>query len=182
MQVIKLSLRLPLLAMATLLCATACAATPAPEVVREFAAPPDVPEPTSSDPASPPAAVAPTDAQALRNMCSEREFSQAALKDCLEAELRTSEIALAEAEAALAAAIAAWDEYPKYLEAAEAARVAAAAAFAASREAECALAESLAGGAAGNSRRIMGLSCAAALNAQRAARLRDDAARLPPAR
>jgi Lysozyme inhibitor LprI len=162
---------LPQLA-APLLCAAACAATPASETVLEPA-----PSPAASSP--PPAVVAPADAQALRRMCSEREFSQAALKDCLEAELRISETALTESEAALAAAIAAWDEDPGYRAAAETARAAAAAAFAVQREAECAFAQSLAGGAAGNTRQVMALSCAAALNTQRAARLRTEAAGLP---
>ncbi len=165
---------LPLLA--ALVCSTACAVTPTLRSGAEAASEPQSVSPSASESA---ASVTPADAHALRRMCSERAFAQAALKDCLEAELRASQTALAKAEAALAGSIAAWDEDPNYREAAEAARAIAATAFDTHREAECALAQSLAGGAAGNSRQIMALACAAALNSQRASRLDRHASALP---
>ncbi|WP_454725042.1 MULTISPECIES: lysozyme inhibitor LprI family protein [Cupriavidus] len=118
------------------------------------------------------------DARAAREACG--TGSQADMRDCLAGKAHASEHALKQAEQRAVAALAAWDEDAKYATAAVRALRASGAAFARYRDAQCEFATALGGGAAGNTREILGLACVAALNAQRARQLGDAVADLPP--
>ncbi|MDQ1813279.1 lysozyme inhibitor LprI family protein [Massilia sp. CCM 9210] len=99
------------------------------------------------------------------------EFSQAGIRECLAKKAIDSAASLKKAEARAADAISKWDEDANYIKAARAKLRAAGAAFAGYRQAQCAFATSLAGGAVGNSHEISRLACVADMNAQRAMEL-----------
>ncbi|NHZ92813.1 DUF1311 domain-containing protein [Massilia sp. CCM 8733] len=107
------------------------------------------------------------------------QFSQADRRDCLDKMVVDSAVALKQAEARAAAAIAGWDEDDKYIMAAKARLKASVAAFARFRQVQCAFATSLRGGAAGDAHEISRLACVADINTQRSLQLARETADLP---
>ena len=85
---------------------------------------------------------------------------------------------LREAEAELEKKITGWDEDAKYAAAARTRQRTASQTFAVARQAQCALAASLAGGAAGNASEIARGACVYELNSLRAAQLKETAEKL----
>lgn len=108
-----------------------------------------------------------------------RAYPQEGMRQCLAKKAKASEFALRRAETKTAADIAKWDEDAKYVaQAAEKLR-ASNAAFAQFREAQCAFAASLGGGAIGNALEIRHLACIADMNTARAAGLAGAVSGLP---
>jgi uncharacterized protein YecT (DUF1311 family) len=93
--------------------------------------------------------------------------------------LQKTAIALNAAEQKAMGALSKWDEEPKYVAAAKEKLRASNAAFAQYREAQCALAYSLGGGAIGNALDIRRLACAIEQNSKRVAELAAAVSRVP---
>lgn len=113
----------------------------------------------------------------FREECS--AYSEAGMRDCLAAKVRESQHALKQAEERVSAALSKWDEDAKYINLAKTRFVASKKAFAKYREAQCAFAASLGGGAIGNALEMGQLACAAELNGRRAEQLRGAVSDLP---
>ena len=120
---------------------------------------------------------APDNEARIREECSAN--SQAGMRDCLEKRAIASQHALRDTEKKTAEAIAAWDEDKKFIGAAQARLTAATQAFERYREAQCALAASLGGGAVGNALALRRLSCVAAANEMQVEQLRQMGESLP---
>jgi hypothetical protein len=106
-------------------------------------------------------------------------YSQAGMRECLAKKSRESAFALKQAESKAVAAIAKWDEDAKYVALAKEKLKASDAAFERYREAQCALAASLGGGAIGNALEIRRLACVTDLNRLRAESVSAAATALP---
>lgn len=115
------------------------------------------------------AAPCPIDEISLRDECS--AYSQAGMRECLAKHVAASEQALTAAEGRLKTALAKWDEDKKYVDLAKSRLLTATHAFPQGRDAQCAFASSLAGGAAGDSHEIYRLACVAEFNYLRARQL-----------
>lgn len=115
--------------------------------------------------------------RALREECS--AFSQAGMRDCLAKKAEDSQKALRQAEEKVASTLSKWDEEAKYIDQAKAKLAASNKDFAKYRDAQCALASSLGGGAIGNALDMRRLACVAELNNRRAEQLRDAVSDLP---
>jgi hypothetical protein len=108
------------------------------------------------------------------------QFSQAERHDCVSAMATDSAVALRLAEARAAGMIDNWFESAKVKKLANTSLKASSQAFGAYRQAKCAFAGALRGGAIGNAHEISRLACIADTNAQRALELRHDTDALPP--
>lgn len=109
--------------------------------------------------------------RALREECS--AFSEAGMRQCLADKAERSQKALQQAESQMLSALSSWDEDGKYIHRARIRFLTSNQAFAKYREAQCAFASSLGGGAIGNGLEIRRLACVAELNDRRAVLLRD---------
>lgn len=116
------------------------------------------------------------DEKALRDECS--AFSQAGMRECLAKHVTSSEQALKAAEGKLKAALSRWDEERRYVGVAGAKYSASVHAFERGRDAQCAFAAALGGGAVGNALEIRRLACVAASNYLRASQLESSVAGL----
>jgi len=115
--------------------------------------------------------------RALREECS--AFSQAGMRDCLAKKAKDSQKALRQAEEKVVNALSSWDEDQKYIDLAKVKFAASNKDFAKYRDAQCAFASSLGGGAIGNPLDMRSLACVAELNNRRAEQLRDAVSDLP---
>jgi len=115
--------------------------------------------------------------RALREECS--AFSQAGMRDCLAKKAESSREALRQAEEKVASALSKWAEDQKYINQAQLKFAASNKDFAQYRDAQCAFASSLGGGAIGNALDMRRLACVSELNQRRAEQLRDAVADLP---
>jgi uncharacterized protein YecT (DUF1311 family) len=107
----------------------------------------------------------------LREACS--AYSEAGMRDCLAAKARESYNALVQVENQLRAALSRWDEDAKHIRLAQAKLAASDKAFIQYRDAQCAFAASLGGGAIGNALEMRRFACIAELNHRRAKLLHD---------
>jgi uncharacterized protein YecT (DUF1311 family) len=106
-------------------------------------------------------------------------YSEAGIRQCLAKNLQKTATALNAAEQKALAALSKWDEEAKYVAAAKEKLRASNAAFAQYREAQCAFAYSLGGGAIGNALDIRRLACAIEQNSKRIAELAAAVSRVP---
>lgn len=106
------------------------------------------------------------------------QYSMAGKHDCLAKLAGDSALALKQAQAEAAAAIARWDEIDRYIKVAGTKLKASNAAFAAHRDAQCALAMAVVGGGAGNARDSKRLGCVVRMNLQRAGDLASETGNL----
>lgn len=111
------------------------------------------------------------DERAAREECS--AYSQAGMRECLAKKAHNSEGALRQVEEKTISALSEWDEDAKYIALSKEKLRAANAAFAHYREAQCAFAASLGGGAIGNALEIGRLACVVELNNRRVEQLRN---------
>lgn len=112
----------------------------------------------------------------LRDECG--AYSQAGMRECLERQVATSEQAIKEAEGTLKTALSRWDEDKKYVDLAQSRLAIASQVFKKNREAQCAFAAALGGGAVGNALDLKQLACMAELNYTRARQLESAAIEL----
>ena len=115
--------------------------------------------------------------RALREECS--AFSQAGMRDCLAKKAESSQKALRQAEEKVASTLSNWDEDHKYINQAKVKLAASNKDFAKYRDAQCAFASTLGGGAIGNAFDMRRLACVSELNNRRAVQLRDAVSDLP---
>lgn len=115
-------------------------------------------------------------ARVLQEACS--EFSQAGMRDCLAKQADASQMALTQAEELVRQQLTRWDEDAKYIAVAKHQLARSNRDFIRYRATQCELARSLVGGAAGNSREIVRLTCVAELNIKRTEQLRESIAGL----
>lgn len=115
--------------------------------------------------------------RALREECS--VFSQAEMRDCLAKKAESSQKELQQAEENVASILSKWDEDNKYLNQARAKFALSNKGFAKYRDAHCAFASSLGGGAIGAALDMRRLACVTELNNRRAEQLRDAVSDLP---
>ena len=110
---------------------------------------------------------------------SEREFRLecayeiTGVRECLQKKQHATEVDLKRAEEKVQESFGRWDEDQKYINIAKARLVASKKTFVKYREAQCAFASSLGGGAIGNALEMQRLACVAELNNRRAEQLRD---------
>ncbi len=112
----------------------------------------------------------------LRDECS---YEISGVRECLEKKQKISETELMRAEKKIGESFAKWDEDPKFINLAKVKLVASKKAFIQYREAQCAFATSLGGGAIGNALDMRHLACVAELNNRRAEQLRSAISSLP---
>lgn len=115
----------------------------------------------------------------LRNACSDKFFSQAEVKTCLENAAATSLQALAQAEQQIAQALHQWDQEPHYIRHARSQLATSQKTFALYRDQQCKLLSAISGGAAGNAYAIRQLACTTELNQRRTAQLLEVMPELP---
>lgn len=101
-------------------------------------------------------------------------YSQAGMRECLEKESRASNAALKRAEEQVAAAISKWDEDAKFIDLAKKKLRASNKAYEQYRDAQCAFAYSLGGGAIGNALEMRRLTCRIELDIGRIKQLNTD--------
>lgn len=106
-------------------------------------------------------------------------YSQAGMRECLAKKSRESASSLKQAESKVVAALSKWDEDEKYIALAREKRKASDAAFERYREAQCAFAASLGGGAIGNALETRRLACVVDLNRMRTESLTTAISALP---
>ncbi|WP_080412118.1 lysozyme inhibitor LprI family protein [Burkholderia ubonensis] len=114
-----------------------------------------------------------------RELRAECSYEITGVKECLQKKRQDSEANLKHAEDKAENLFDRWDEDPKYIRITKARFVASKKAFAKYREAQCAFASSLGGGAIGNALEMQRLACVAELNNRRADQLRDAVSGLP---
>ena len=107
-------------------------------------------------------------------------YSQAEMRECLAKKSRVSNAALRRTEEQAIAALSKWDEDAKFINLAKAKLKASNKAYAQYRDAQCAFASSLGGGAIGNALELRRLSCLVELNMERTKQLNIDSSALPP--
>lgn len=122
-------------------------------------------------------AAAPQDERAIREQCS--GDSEAGMHDCLEKKARESGKALKDTERKASDALAKWDEDANYVSRAKTKLQLSSKAFEQYREAQCAFAASMGGGAIGNALDMRRLACVTELNDRRAEQLRAALTDLP---
>lgn len=105
--------------------------------------------------------------------------SEAGMRECLAKMSYESSTALKRAEAQAIAALSKWDEDAKYVSIAKEKLKASSKAYEQYRDAQCAFASSLGGGAIGNALEMRRLSCLVGLNAARTKQLSTDSSTLP---
>ena len=101
-------------------------------------------------------------------------YSQAGMRECLEKESRASNAALNRAEEQVAAAISKWDEDARFINLAKKKLSASNKAYEQYRDAQCAFASSLGGGAIGNALEMRRLTCRIELDIGRIKQLNTD--------
>jgi hypothetical protein len=106
-------------------------------------------------------------------------YSEAGARDCLTKNLRKTEHALKTAQDKAVATLSKWDEEARYIAAARQRLHASAAAFERYRQAQCAFAYSLGGGAIGNALDMLRLACEIELNSKRATEVSNAISTLP---
>ncbi|SEO19843.1 Protein of unknown function [Duganella sp. CF517] len=106
-------------------------------------------------------------------------YSQAGMRECLAQKSRESGAALRRAEEQAIAALSTWDEDAKFIHLAKQKLRASSKAYERYRDAQCAFAASLGGGAIGNALEMRRLSCQVGLNNARSKQLNTDLAALP---
>jgi uncharacterized protein YecT (DUF1311 family) len=114
--------------------------------------------------------------RALREECS---YEITGVRECLEKKQKASQANLTRAEEQVRGVLSKWDEDEKYVNLAKARLTASGKAFTKYREAQCAFAASLGGGAIGNALEMGRLACMAELNNRRAEQLRDVVSDMP---
>ncbi|MBR8065689.1 DUF1311 domain-containing protein [Burkholderia ambifaria] len=114
-----------------------------------------------------------------RQLRAECSYDATGVKECLQRKQRDSKANLEQAEEKARKTIARWDEDSKYIRITGARLSASNTAFAEYRDAQCAFASSLGGGAIGNALEMRRLACIAELNNRRADQLRDAVSDLP---
>lgn len=105
--------------------------------------------------------------------------SEAAMRQCLSRKSQESKNVLAQAEAQAAVQLSKWDEDEKYISLAKVKLKTSSKAFEQYRDAQCAFASSLGGGAISNALEMRRLSCLIGLNTQRSEQLKTTVAALP---
>ena len=106
-------------------------------------------------------------------------YSQAGMKDCLAKKVRESEAKLKQAADKASSLLSKWDEDARYIATAQEKIRLSDKAFAQYREAQCAFASALGGGAIGNALEMRRLVCVHELNTSRTAQLRNAVVNLP---
>lgn len=106
-------------------------------------------------------------------------YSQAGMRECLAKKSSESNAALKRAEKQAIAALSKWDEDAKFINLAKEKLRVSSKAYEQYREAQCAFAASLGGGAIGNALEMRRLSCLIGLNNEHAGQLTKDASALP---
>ena len=101
-------------------------------------------------------------------------YSQAGMRECLEKKSRASNAALKRAEEQATAAISKWDEDARFIDLAKKKLKAANKAYEQYRDAQCAFAYSLGGGAIGNALEMRRLTCRIELDIGRIKQLHTD--------
>ncbi|GGY27500.1 lysozyme inhibitor LprI family protein [Pseudoduganella albidiflava] len=109
-------------------------------------------------------------AAAVLEQCD--EFSQAGFRECLQRKVRNSLKSLARAEARAAISVERWDEDEQYIARARSRLRASKNAFVKYRDAQCAFATSLGGGAIGAALEMRRLACVYGLNTERTVALK----------
>lgn len=117
------------------------------------------------------------DERSARDECS--AYSQSGMRDCLKNKLRESEQSLKQAEESAVSTLCKWDEDTKQVSASKNKLKVANTNYVRYRDAQCAFAASLGGGAIGNALELRRLACVAELNTRRASELRSAVADLP---
>lgn len=105
--------------------------------------------------------------------------SQAGMRECLTKKSRESQAALRRAERQAVAALSKWEEDERFIKLAKAKLIASSKAYEQYRDAQCALAYTLGGGAIGNALELRRLSCLVELNRARTKQLNADLSALP---
>lgn len=106
-------------------------------------------------------------------------YSEAGMRECLAKKSDESITALKRAEAHAIIALSKWDEDAKYVNLAKEKLRASSKAYEQYRDAQCAFASALGGGAIGNALELRRLSCLVGLNAGRAEQLDTQSSTLP---
>ena len=101
------------------------------------------------------------------------------MRECLAKKSSESNAALKRAEKQAITALSKWDEDAKFINLAKKKLRASSKAYERYRDAQCAFASSLGGGAIGNALEMRRLSCVVGLNNERAKQLAKDASALP---
>lgn len=104
--------------------------------------------------------------------------SEAGMRDCLATKSHESNVALKRSEQHAMAALSKWDEDPRFINLAKEKLRSSSKAFEQYRDAHCAFAASLGGGAIGNALELRRLSCVVGLNIERARHLNIDSSEL----
>jgi uncharacterized protein YecT (DUF1311 family) len=105
--------------------------------------------------------------------------SEAGIRDCLVKKSHEIEIALQQAAGTAIVKLSNWDEDPKYVAAVQERLKAAQLAFEQYRDAQCAYASALGGGAIGNALELRRLACVVELNSRQAQSIASSISRLP---
>jgi uncharacterized protein YecT (DUF1311 family) len=106
-------------------------------------------------------------------------FPEAGMRDCLAKKYQESTTALRRAEGQALVALSKWDEDAKYISLAKGKLSASSKAYQLYRDAQCAFAYSLGGGAIGNALELRRLSCLVGLNSERTKQLLAGVSELP---
>ncbi len=106
-------------------------------------------------------------------------YSEAGMRECLAKKAHESAMILRGAEGQAIAALSKWDEDAKFINLAKEKLRVSNKAYEQYRDAQCAFAASLGGGAIGNALELRRLSCLVGLNNGRAKQLNADASELP---
>jgi uncharacterized protein YecT (DUF1311 family) len=106
-------------------------------------------------------------------------YSEAGMRECLAKKSHESATSLKLAEEQAIAALSKWDEDAKYVNLAREKLRASSKAYEQYRDAQCAFASALGGGAIGNALELRRLSCLVGLNTGRVKQLNTDLAALP---
>lgn len=107
-------------------------------------------------------------------------YSEAGMRECLAKKARESALGLRRAEERALAALSKWDEDAKFVDLAKEKLKASSKAYEKYRDAQCAFAASLGGGAIGNALELRRLSCIVGLNNGRTKQINTDSSELPP--
>ena len=114
-----------------------------------------------------------------REFRAECSFDLTGVRECLQKKQQATEVDLKRAEEKLRESLGRWDQDQRHINIAKARLVASKNVFVKYREAQCAFASSLGGGAIGNALEMRRLACVAELNNRRAEQLRDAVSDLP---
>ena len=107
-------------------------------------------------------------------------YSEAGMRECLAKKARESAVRLRRAEERAVVALSKWDEDAKFVNLAKEKLKASSKAYEQYRDAQCAFAASLGGGAIGNALELRRLSCLVGLNNARTKQINTDSSELPP--